>query len=478
MATQYSLTNAFAAITEESGTIQNIGYESVELVSTSNAVEGEGIILLPGEKKAFKGAIKARSLGATNTVNVVDFKEGVGGGDDVMTGASASADGKAGLVPTPTAGNESRFLRGDGTWAVPTDEDTQYQPATTLTDGLMSAADKTFVEGEKEQYRQPSTAYTAGQIAYHSALGTSKLVCVQAGITSSGTITPSTTEGELTTDGTVVWQTDSLADGNYTAIHQNGIAGGRDITAYWESGILSTNIQSGLFVGMHIGDYITKTVELPAMTYTDKSGTEVTQAAQTFSNVKWLVAAIDPHLHCGDTENTAHHVLLIPSSTLQRNVSMNPTNDTTGAYLGSDMWTKHMPNWATAIKNAFGSTHVLNHREVLPNATNTTVQSTSGGLTGKSSNWAWTSVDVNIPNETMVYGGSVWGSSYDVGDFPRQLPLYALKCSHLDDRSWFWLRAVASSAHFADANVYGDAYYTNAGYSNLLGGIRPYFLLR
>lgn len=73
MATQYSLTNAFAAITEESGTIQNIGYESVELVSTSNAVAGEGIILLPGEKKAFKGAIKARSLGATNKVNVVDF---------------------------------------------------------------------------------------------------------------------------------------------------------------------------------------------------------------------------------------------------------------------------------------------------------------------------------------------------------------------------------------------------------------------
>lgn len=207
MATQYSLTNAFTAITEESGTIQNIGYESVELVSTSNAVAGEGIILLPGEKKVFTGAVKARSLGAENTINVVDFKSGEGGGDDVMTGASASDDGKAGLVPTPTAGNENRFLRGDGTWAVPTDEDTQYQPATTLTDGLMSSEDKTFVEGEKENYRQPSTTYTAGQIAYHASLPTGwYLECTTAGTTGSGDLAISSPAiGRTVSDGTVVW---------------------------------------------------------------------------------------------------------------------------------------------------------------------------------------------------------------------------------------------------------------------------------
>jgi hypothetical protein len=262
------------------------------------------------------------------------------------------------------------------------------------------------------------------------------------------------------------------------AAAHNGIYRGKDLTSYFDGGQMSTDIATGNFSDIYIGDYITKTINLPAMTYTNKSGTSVTQAAQTFTNVKWLVAAIDPHLHCGDTETTAHHVLLIPSSTLQRNVSMNPTADTTGSYVGSDMWTKHMPNWATAIKNAFGSTHVLSHKELLPNATNTTVQGTGGGMTGKSSGWAWTSVDVNIPNETMAYGGSVWGSSYDVGDFPRQLPLYALKCSHLDDRSWFWLRAVASSANFTYAGGSGNAAYRGASDSSSAGGVRPYFLLR
>lgn len=37
-----------------------------------------------------------------------------------MTGATASADGTSGLVPVPQAGDQNKFLRGDGTWADPT----------------------------------------------------------------------------------------------------------------------------------------------------------------------------------------------------------------------------------------------------------------------------------------------------------------------------------------------------------------------
>ena len=38
----------------------------------------------------------------------------------VMTGATAEEDGLAGLVPQPVAGENTLFLRGDGTWADPT----------------------------------------------------------------------------------------------------------------------------------------------------------------------------------------------------------------------------------------------------------------------------------------------------------------------------------------------------------------------
>lgn len=57
-----------------------------------------------------------------------------------MTAATASAAGKAGLVPAPAAGAQGRFLRGDGTWQAPTN--TTYDVATQSAAGLMSAADK------------------------------------------------------------------------------------------------------------------------------------------------------------------------------------------------------------------------------------------------------------------------------------------------------------------------------------------------
>ena len=75
-----------------------------------------------------------------------------------MTAATANAAGKAGLVPAPAAGKQTSFLRGDGSWVVPTN--TTYADATTSTHGLMSAADKTKLNGiatGANNYTHPST---------------------------------------------------------------------------------------------------------------------------------------------------------------------------------------------------------------------------------------------------------------------------------------------------------------------------------
>lgn len=77
-----------------------------------------------------------------------------------MTAASASAAGKAGLVPAPAAGAQAKYLRGDGTWQTPPDTNTTYSAATQSANGLMSAADKTKLDGIAEKannYSHPST---------------------------------------------------------------------------------------------------------------------------------------------------------------------------------------------------------------------------------------------------------------------------------------------------------------------------------
>ncbi len=69
-----------------------------------------------------------------------------------MTGATASAAGTHGLVPAPAAGKQSAYLRGDGTWNVP--PNTTYTAATTSKDGLMSKTDKAKLDGIHNVYIQ------------------------------------------------------------------------------------------------------------------------------------------------------------------------------------------------------------------------------------------------------------------------------------------------------------------------------------
>lgn len=62
-------------------------------------------------------------------------------------GATTSAAGTAGYAPAPSAGAANRYLRSDGTWSVPPDNNTTYGTATTSANGLMTSAMVTKLNG-------------------------------------------------------------------------------------------------------------------------------------------------------------------------------------------------------------------------------------------------------------------------------------------------------------------------------------------
>lgn len=77
-----------------------------------------------------------------------------------MGGATSSAAGSAGLVPAPAAGKQASFLRGDGTWVVPTN--TTYGLASTTANGLLrqlNGSTSSFMRGDGTWAIPTNTTY-------------------------------------------------------------------------------------------------------------------------------------------------------------------------------------------------------------------------------------------------------------------------------------------------------------------------------
>ena len=120
-----------------SGTIQtqdtNTTYSAFK-GATSSAAGGAGLVPAPtaGQQTRF-----LRGDGTWQTPPNTTYS--------TFKAATASAAGGSGLVPAPAAGENDEYLRGDGTWATP--PNTTYTNATSSKAGLMSSTDKAKLDG-------------------------------------------------------------------------------------------------------------------------------------------------------------------------------------------------------------------------------------------------------------------------------------------------------------------------------------------
>ena len=183
--------------------------------------------------------------------------------------------------------------------------------------------------------------------------------------------------------------------------------------------------------------------------------------------VDYLVAGFDYWYQCGDTACTTHHVVIIPRNHLYT-YHMNASNTTEGGYVGSDMYKNGLTQAKATFNSAFGSTHILNHREHLTNAVSN----------GRPSGGTWYDSTVELPNENMMYGSHIFAPASDGTNIPNnytisksQLPLFRLAPWLSFTRSyWCWLRDVVSAAYFANAGNHGYCPYDTASNE---AGVRP-----
>ena len=235
----------------------------------------------------------------------------------------------------------------------------------------------------------------------------------------------------------------------------NGIYRGKDITDLFYDGTISEQIAAGTFDDIFIGDYIIGKV----------------------SKRKYLVADINYRLNCGDTECNTPHVLMIPER-IMGTAKMNDTNITTGAYVGSKMYTEYLAPFKAVIQNDFETSHIVQHRNLFANAVTNGYESAGG----------WFDSTIELMNEIMVYGSNIFHNiqnganlAYNYTMDKQQLSLFRLKPAltvarnDAGERYWYWLRDVGSASNFAGVGTNGDA---GSGGASTSGGVRPAFLIK
>ena len=229
--------------------------------------------------------------------------------------------------------------------------------------------------------------------------------------------------------------------GAHNAVYRGKNLGSAVTAAQWAA------IQAGTFEDLFIGDY------------------------WTINGVNWRIAAFDYYLNTGDTACTTHHVTIVPDAKLYNHV-MNDTNTTVGAYVGSQMYTEGLNTAKTTINNAFGSAHILNHRQYLKNAVTGNYE--SGG--------SWYDSTVELMTEQNVYGGKIFSNCLQGTNWARlstidksQFPLFAHRPDMISDGSGIFLRDVASSETFCYTQDNGGAEHV---YASTAHGVRPAFSIK
>ena len=132
---------------DSSGHITDIITGTIPAAPTLSGLGGVGTINASGTAPLTLSASKS-----STTVTI-------SGSVAEMTAATSNTAGAAGIVPAPDAGKQAAFLRGDGTWAFPTDTNTTYVFANG-TDGSFTVTPRNS-ESQKVLIGKPATAGTA-----------------------------------------------------------------------------------------------------------------------------------------------------------------------------------------------------------------------------------------------------------------------------------------------------------------------------
>ena len=260
------------------------------------------------------------------------------------------------------------------------------------------------------------------------------------------------------------WQTASDGAESHRRFYR-----GHDLTAAFDSGVFSRNVEDGSFVDIFPGDCIRKHVTVPEIKAPDGS-VYIPRKSYT---VKFIIADLDIALNSGHSLVTAHHAVIVPENPPFKSC-MNPTNTNLGGYVVSFMHGTVMPAFAQGLRDAFGAEHLLNCN--------------FAGSSARPSSFCM----CRLMTLSMVFGQTPpWWGYYSWSDFDRDLCLGGTQLAAFRLNKYLqggnmscWLSDVPSyscswsSKYFAAVSGGHNSIAARVTGASRERGVRPFALLR
>ena len=458
--------------------------------STSKGDVGLGNVANYDQSKAIKTITRS---GTTFTYTCLDGTTGTFTQQDnntwtAMTGATSSTNGMAGYVPAPPSnGHNTKYLRADGTWAVPPDNNTNttYTITQDSNDGhkfTLSGSDgssTTITIPDNNTTYAPASA--APLMDGAAAVGTSAKYAREDHRHPTDTSRASTAVATVSTPGLLSvldkWALDAANLDHYDGVDLSARFAAEIAASPYNGDVwawLKGRCTAQNFDGLYVKDYV-------QFTTTDN----ITVVAQ--------IAGINQYRRFNYTALSAYHIDFIGKNLWPEKHVWNKADYNNGLadnmfpYLCSDLklWLNSeagaVPNAATVnptMENVdYTSTGVLAR---LPAALKNVIvekqacisrRYTSEGLLTDDTGWGFVSLGkLWVPAEMEVYGCCIWGSKGHSQAAFTQYPIFRDSKMRIKDsgnvgnRTAWWLLTPHSgtSTYAAHLNRSGEADYNYA----------------
>ena len=238
---------------------------------------------------------------------------------------------------------------------------------------------------------------------------------------------------KFTNSGSLYGMVNNTNVGVHNSLYR-GASLGSSVTPYLQA------IKNGSFSGLYLGDY------------------------WTYAGVTWRIVAFNYFINIGEPPFRQNHIVVVPDNSLFK-----------------EAWSTTIPDQRSYVDSTLNQstmTQASRMAESLFNRSNMvgvwTRVATGYDGNGAVKDWRWYNPHINIMDEAMLWGTSIFDDSLSRGIHHNQFPAFRLNPALVNIEEEYWLRERASAQTAVYMKSTGQFSHAPLNYSF---GVRPYLAI-